>query len=59
MWLQYIDIMQQNGKLCSIPISSFLFDKKTSYIYVKDISRIIASLLLQKNVKNEIFNIGI
>ncbi len=57
MWLQYIERNQQNEKLLSIPIPSFFYNKKTSYIYVKDIAQLVENLL-ENQVQNEIFNIG-
>lgn len=56
MWFQYLcftypDITQ----IIRVPKS--FYNKKTSYIYVKDIARII-HIVLHSDVKNEVFNIG-
>jgi nucleoside-diphosphate-sugar epimerase len=56
MLLQYLDYTDQNGKH-EILIPKAVFDKKTSYVYVKDVSRVI-NQLLKSDIQNEIFNIG-
>ena len=40
-----------------IEIPKFFMNKKTSYVYVKDIAKAI-SAILKSDVKNQIFNIG-
>lgn len=57
MWLEFIYYLKSIGKDMEIPIPSAFFNKKTSYVYVKDISRVV-SRLLNTTSDSEIFNFG-
>ena len=57
MWLQYIEANKENENLLVIPIPSYFYNLKTSYVGVKDIARLVVHLLDCK-IQNEIFNIG-
>jgi hypothetical protein len=58
MWLQYIEANRENENLLVIPIPSYFYNLKTSYVCVKDIARLVVHLLDRK-IPNEVFNIGI
>ncbi len=58
MWLQFVYYLQKKGKNMTIEIPSMFYNKKTSYVYVRDIARTVG-LFLSRNVYNEVFNIGI
>ena len=53
MYLEYLNFINSS----QIEISDEYFNKKTSYVYVYDVARVILSIL-KSNIKNEIFNIG-
>lgn len=56
MWLQYLFYANPKGQI-EIPIPKFFYNKKTSYVYVKDVARAV-DLILKSDIKNEIFNLG-
>lgn len=53
MYLEYLNFKNSS----QIEISNEYFNKKTSYVYVYDVAKVILSIL-KSNIKNEIFNIG-
>ncbi len=56
MWLQYLSYSYPNQKL-DIYIPKKLHDLKTSFVYLKDVAKIV-NQIMDSNIKNEIFNIG-
>ena len=57
MWLQYLNESFEKSKKHDILIPEVYFNKKTSYVYVKDIARVI-NAILNSDLKNEILNVG-
>lgn len=56
MYLEFLEYKNPEA-IHQIKISKYYHNKKTSYVCVRDIARII-DLLLKKNIRNEIFNLG-
>ena len=56
--LGYIDHLNSNNEEFEISIPSAYYQKKTSYVYVKDIASVIIEIL-KSGVQNEVFNLGI
>ena len=56
MWLQYLSFKSSSLEH-EIFIPKFYFNLKTSYVYVKDIAKLIDAIL-KSNIKNETFNLG-
>ncbi|CAF0818450.1 unnamed protein product [Brachionus calyciflorus] len=56
MYLEFLEY-KNPGQKHEIEISKFYLDKKTSYVYVGDVAKVIKKVL-DSNVKNEIFNLG-
>ena len=56
MWLQYLNYKDFSieHEIC---IPKLYFNLKTSYVYVKDVAKVI-DLILKSDIKNEAFNLG-
>ena len=59
MYIQFIhyQIKEKNLLKYDIEIPKYFMNKKTSYVYVKDIAKAI-HLVLQSDIRNQILNIG-
>lgn len=59
MYIEFIDyqIKKKNLLKYDIEIPKYFMNKKTSYVYVKDIAKAI-NLILKSDIRNQIFNIG-
>ncbi|RNA09022.1 chloroplast stem-loop binding of 41 kDa chloroplastic-like [Brachionus plicatilis] len=56
MYLEFLEYKNPGG-IHEIKISKFYHNKKTSYVFVRDVARVI-DLLLKTNKQNEIVNLG-
>lgn len=56
MYLEYLEFKNPNS-VHEIKISKFHHNKKTSYVFVRDVAKVI-DILLKKNIQNEILNLG-
>lgn len=56
MYLEYLEFKNPD-QMHEIQISKFYINKKTSYVYVYDVAKVV-NQLLKSNVRNEIFNLG-
>ena len=57
MWLQYLNESFKHSIKHDVLIPEVYYNKKTSYVYVKDIARVI-NAILSSDLKNEILNVG-
>jgi nucleoside-diphosphate-sugar epimerase len=60
MWIQYLIYLYKKDKVEQmVEIPRFYYNKKTSYVYVKDVARVCNILLTSSaHIRNEIFNLG-
>ena len=59
MWLEYLNFNQDKNEI-KIPIPKYYFNRKTSFVYVNDIARLVNLILTSDdlNLKNEIVNVA-
>lgn len=58
MWMQYLNKTLSSEEDHEMSIPAEYYNVKTCFTYVKDIAKVVG-LILDSNVQNEIFNLGI